>query len=230
MNQKKDILIKAIREKGLHNSLISIYYNIGRALPFIAQRFPDGRVSNWYKSQYVEVHKIKPSGKGGAYGDAWGFYYRNGKRANSSDDIECSWCKIDDTEPQPVPCAACGSWVLLDILGEPTHEPTKIYGLEDILERGKHKGEKVIDVIHSDWLWIKWANEESDCFFFDIEAIWEEHMKDVQILRADDTLPFGKYKGKTIREIAAENPNYLFWVKRNSESVVIDIELLNSKE
>ena len=56
MSTDKEILIKAIREKGLHYSLISIYYNIGRALPFTAQRFPDGRVSNWYKSQYVEVH------------------------------------------------------------------------------------------------------------------------------------------------------------------------------
>lgn len=230
MSTDKEILIKAIREKGLHNSLISIYYNIGRALPFTAQRFPDGRVSNWYKSQYVEVHKIMPSGKGGKYGDALGFYYRNGERANSSDDISYSWCKIDDTEPQPVPCAACGSWVLLDILGEPTHEPTKVYGLEDVLERGKHKGEKVIDVVHKDWNWIKWADEESDCFFFDIEAVWEEHMKDVQILRADDTMPFGKYQDKTIREIAEENPNYLIWVNDNSESVVIDIESLKLEE
>lgn len=230
MNADKEILIKAIREKGLHNSLISIYYNIGRALPFTAQRFPDGRVSNWYKSQYVEVHKIIPSGKGGKYGDALGFYYRNGMRSNSSDDISYSWCKFDDTEPQPVPCAACGSWVLLDILGESTHEPTKVYGLEDVLERGKHKGEKIIDVVHKDWSWIKWANEESDCFFFDIDAVWEEHIKDVQILRAEDVLPFGKYQGRTVGEIAKENPNYLIWVNDNNESVLIDFKSLMSEE
>lgn len=99
-----------------------------------------------------------------------------------------------------------------------------------MLERGKHKGEKVIDVVHKDWNWIKWADEESDCFFFDIEAVWEEHMKDVQILRADDTMPFGKYQDKTIREIAEENPNYLIWVNDNSESVVIDIESLKLEE
>ena len=42
----KDKLIKALNAKGLSNSLISLYYNTGRALPFIAQRFPDGRVSS----------------------------------------------------------------------------------------------------------------------------------------------------------------------------------------
>lgn len=71
----KQKFIKAINAKGLSNSLISIYYNIGRALPFRAQRFPDGRVSKWYRSQFVEVYSVKPSGKGGRYGDAYGFYY-----------------------------------------------------------------------------------------------------------------------------------------------------------
>ena len=69
---EKDKLMKAINSKGLSNSLISIYYNIGRALPFRAQRFPDGRDSKWYRSQFVEVYSVKPSGKGGKYGDAYG--------------------------------------------------------------------------------------------------------------------------------------------------------------
>lgn len=61
MNKEK--LIKAINTKGFSNSLISIYYNTGRALPFRAQRFPDGRDSKWYRSQFVEVHNVKPGGK-----------------------------------------------------------------------------------------------------------------------------------------------------------------------
>lgn len=49
-DMEKEKLIKAIQQKGLSNSLILLYYNynIGRALPFRAQRFPDGRVSSWY--------------------------------------------------------------------------------------------------------------------------------------------------------------------------------------
>ena len=60
IDMEKEKLIKAIQQKGLSNSLISLYYNIGRALPFRAQRFLDGRVSSWYFSQYVEVHEVKP--------------------------------------------------------------------------------------------------------------------------------------------------------------------------
>ena len=37
IDKEKEKLIKAIQQKGLSNSLISLYYNIGKALPFRAQ-------------------------------------------------------------------------------------------------------------------------------------------------------------------------------------------------
>lgn len=215
--QEKERLIKAINSKGLRNSLISIYYNIGRALPFRAQRFPDGRVSDWYRSQFVEVHSVKPSGKGGKYGDAYGFYYRNGERADAwENDPESSWCKIDDTQPQGIPCGACGSWVLLDILGEQTDKPTKIYALDDTLEFGKHKGKTLREVIKEDWSWIEWAIDQSEHFFCDIDDVMKEREATIKVLSADDVLTFGKYKGKTLREIHSENPYYLIWVSQNT--------------
>ena len=79
----KEKLIDAINGKGFRNSIISLYYNIGRALPFVAQRFPDGRVSPWYANQYVEVHRVEPRGKGGKYGNAYGSCFRNGERADA---------------------------------------------------------------------------------------------------------------------------------------------------
>jgi hypothetical protein len=69
----KEKLIDAINGKGFRNSIISLYYNIGRALPFVAQRFPDGRV----------VHRVEPRGKGGKYGNAYGSCFRNGERADA---------------------------------------------------------------------------------------------------------------------------------------------------
>ena len=78
-SEDKKILIEAINSKGLRNSLISIWYNIGRATPFRAQRFPDGRVSNWYRNQFVEVHSVKPGGAGGRYGNACGSVLNNRK-------------------------------------------------------------------------------------------------------------------------------------------------------
>ena len=222
----KQKLIDKKKKKGLHNSLISIYYNIGRALPFTAQRFPDGRVSTWYKSQYVEVHKVEPSGKGGKYGNAYGFYYRNGEREDSSNSETYNWCKKDETIPQVIPNSACGSWVLLDILGEATTEPTKVYDVNDVLEKGKYKGMTVAEVIHKDWKWILWAVEVSEQFFFDLDAVIEERKKDIKILHPDDVLTFGKYKEKTIGHIADIDYPYLLWLDNNSEDFIIDFEEL----
>ena len=229
---EKERLIEAINQKGLSNSLISIYYNIGRALPFVAQRFPDGRVSDWYRNQYVEVHEVKPGGKGGKYGNAYGFYYRNGERADAwEDDPELSWCKKDDTVPQKIPSAACGSWVLLDILGEATAEPTKIYGLDDVLEIGKYKGKTLKEVVHSDWGWVKWASMNTEHFFFDVDAVIEEKKKAIKVLHPEDVLTFGKYKGQTVRYIADNDMNYLRWLDNSSEDFTISFEeLLGSKQ
>lgn len=224
---EKESLIKAINSKGLRNSLISIYYNIGRALPFRAQRFPDGRVSDWYKSQFVEVHYVKPSGKGGQYGNAYGFYYRDGVRADAiENDPDNSWCRIEDVIPQDIPCGACGSWVLLDILGEPTVQPTKIYELEDKLEFGKHKGKTLKEIIHHDWNWVSWAINNSDHFFCNIEDIEKEHRRCIKILKPNDMLSFGKYKGKTIREIFDIDTNYLLWLNSSSIDFIIDLNEL----
>ncbi len=222
----KRILIEAINSKGLRNSLISIWYNIGRALPFRAQRFPDGRVSNWYKSQFVEVHSVKPSGKGGRYGNAYGFYYRNGERANAYDEPELCWCKVDDTEPQSIPNAACGSWVLLDILGEPTTDTIKVYRLNDKLEFGKHKDETLLDIVHNDWGWVEWVVDNLDHFYCDIDAVVEERKKTIKRLYPDDVITFGKYKGQTIRHIYENDLNYLRWLMDNSRDFIIDLSEL----
>ena len=228
MNKEK--LIKAINQKGLKNSLISIYYNIGRALPFRAQRFPDGRISDWYRSQFVEVHGVKPSGKGGKYGYAYGFYYRKGERADAAEnDPEHSWCKKSDTEPQAIPCAACGSWVLLDILGEPTAEPAKIYGINDVLEKGKHKGKPLSEIILSDWDWIKWANKETEQFLFDMDELTEERKKLIKPILPDDILTFGKYNGKSFKYIAENDLNYLEWLASKNEDYIKIYESLKKE-
>ena len=106
-NQK---LIDAVNCKFPQNNLIELYYNIGRALPFTAQR------------------------RFGKYGKVYGYYFRNGERADSSDSPEDSWCKKEDTEPKEIPCCGCGSWFLLDIQGEPIEgNEVKVLGLDDIL-------------------------------------------------------------------------------------------------
>lgn len=225
---EKEKFIEAINQKGLGNNLMSIYYNIGRALPFTAQRFPDGRVSNWYKSQYVEVHEVKPSGRSGMYGKAYGFYYRNGERADAYDnDPENSWCKKEDTEPQEIPCGSCGSWVLLDIKGEATVKPTTIYGPNDVLEGGKYEGKTVAEVIENDWHWVEWAIWKSKRFFFDAEAVYDEKYKHLKVLHPRDVLTFGKYKGMMVLEVAQIDVDYLIWIDKNSDDYLVDFNGLS---
>lgn len=92
------------------------------------------------ESKYVEVVQVKPHGKGGKYGDVLGFYFRNGKRADVNDNNpEKSWCTKDATEPQSIPCSGCGSWMLLDIIGEKTTESVKVLSLDDKIGFGKYK-------------------------------------------------------------------------------------------
>ena len=58
-NQK---LIDAVNCKFPQNNLTEIYYNIGRILPFTAQRFPDGRVSDWYRINMFKLLKLSHMG------------------------------------------------------------------------------------------------------------------------------------------------------------------------
>ena len=196
--EEKKTLVDAVNCKYPHQNLTEIYYNIGRALPFTAQRFPDGRVSDWYRNQYVEVVRVEPHGRGGKFGNVFGFYYRNGERADAyENDPEHSWCTKDDTEPQPIPCCGCGSWRLLDIIGEKTTESVKVLGLDDKIGFGKYKDMTLKEVIIKDWQYVKWAIIDSQHFYTD-DKVLEYHMENRPTLGPNDIMSFGKYKGKSI--------------------------------
>ena len=55
----------------------------------------------------------------------------------------------------------------------------------------------------------------------------KEREATIKVLSADDVLTFGKYKGKTLREIHSEIPNYLIWVSQNTNDFDIDFNNLN---
>lgn len=221
--EEKKELIDAVNSKFPRQNLTEIYYNIGRALPFTAQRFPDGRVSDWYRNQYVEVVKVEPHGINGKYGNVLGFYYRNGKRADAyENDPENSWCKKDDTEPQPIPCCGCGSWSLIDIIGEKTTDAVKVISLEDKIGFGKYKDLKLKEVIVKDWPYVKWAILDSIHLYTNIDKVIEYHMENRPSLGPTDIISFGKYKGKTLGEIYDIDKEYLIWLSHNSDSFNID--------
>lgn len=230
VQKEKEQLINAVNSKGGKN-IFEIYYDIGRAAPFVVQRFPGGRCSDWYKSQYVEVHQLKPGGIGGIYGQAYGFYYRNGVRADSSENPDLCWCRKDDEKPQLISNSGCGGWFLLDIMGEPTTDTIKILELNDIIEFGKHNGKKLIDVVHEDFNWVKWAITSSSRFYCNNDAVFEEHEKDIKVLLPTDTLQIGKYKGQSILSVFEKDPEYLMWLKENVDDIEFDLSsILKNKK
>lgn len=224
VEEKKD-LIDAVNCKYPRQNLTEIYYNIGRALPFTAQRFPDGRVSDWYRNQYIEVVKVEPHGKQGKFGKVYGFYYRNGVREDAvENDPENSWCKKDTIDPQPIPCSGCGSWSLIDIVGDKTARSVNVLGLDDSLDFGKYKGMSLKDVILKDWQYIKWAIWDSAHLYTNADKVFEYYMEHRPTLGPNDILNFGKYKGKTIRDIYTTDAQYLMWLSQNNDSLNIDWE------
>ena len=229
-DEEKSTLIDAVNSKYPRQNLTEIYYNIGRALPFTAQRFPDGRVSDWYRNQYVEVVKVEPHGRQGKFGKVYGFYYRNGVRADAYEgDPENSWCTKDTTEPQLIPCSGCGSWSLIDILGEKTESAVNVLDLEGTLDFGKYKGMKLKDVILKDWQYIKWAILDSAHLYTDVDKVLEYYMEHRPALGPDDVLTFGKYKGKTVRDVYSTDIQYLMWLSQNNDSFNLDWESIKKE-
>ncbi len=56
----------------------------------------------------------------------------------------------------------------------------------------------------------------------------QNDMKNWNIFTAETTFDFGRYKGKTLEEVAQTNASYILWCARNIEKFLISIEDLTS--
>lgn len=226
-NEEKRKLIDAINCKGYKNSLISLWHKIGKATPFRAQRLPQmPNVPEWYKTQFVEVHSVTPEGNSEWYGDASGFYYKDGERADA---IELGWCKKDDTEPQDIPFGAAPYWKLLDILGEPTAIPIKVYGPDDILDFGIYKGMTLRKVYKVDYDWIEMVTNVYPGFYIDGAGIKKDKKK-LRLLGPDDVLSFGFFRGEKLRDIYENERDYFIWLSYNAPNCSIDLSAFEESE
>lgn len=160
------------------DNIFNIYYDIGRAIPFEVQRFPKD-ATDWYKTQSVLVTEIYPRGQ---YGEALGFYLRNGERADSY------WCSKDETVPQLIPCCGCGGWSLVRVIGEPMVEakdkkPVTVLEPDDVLSFGKYKGRKAIEVYLENDQYLQWAEGNINNFLVNWRSFSRIHrqIRDQQI-------------------------------------------------
>ena len=128
----------------------------------------------------------------------------------------------EDQEPQEIPNSGCGSWMLLDIQGEPSTDNPKVLGLDDVIDFGKYKGVTIREVIEKDWHYIEWAVLQSQRLYVDVEAVVNYHESCIVSLKPSDIMQFGKYKGQSLASVYATDAQYLRWLESNNDSFRID--------
>lgn len=106
-----------------------------------------------------------------------------------------------------------------------------------VIEFGKYKGKTIKEVYSQDPKYIFWLIEKDPYFRVDFDQLLNipentsdrERIIEGEINRVfpkttpDDVIYFGKYKGKTFREIFAIDSSYIDWFLRNNQTLDIDV-------
>ena len=221
------------------DNVFQIYYNIGKRLPFQVKRSPMGlkgsrdeeyRYSQEGRTFMVERIEIRNK----IFGKAYGYCMIDGVR---DDDNEY----MQHYEKGTVPCAGCGEWVLIDIPGVDMNEVFPPHEPEFVLPFGKYKGKTLADIYAEDPKYVFWLADSDRYFRIDFAALAGIDPKDTNAQQRfeaeidrvfpqttiDDVITFGKYKGKTYKEVYGQDPDYIMWFLRNNQTLDIDYKSFN---
>lgn len=103
---------------------------------------------------------------------------------------------------------------------------------DEIIPFGKYKDKTFKEIYESDPAYIFWLIEQDPYYTVNIPKIIEkepnskeefieiceaEYDRVFPKITASSIITFGKYKGKTFKEIASEDMNYISWFLRNTE-------------
>ena len=220
------------------DNIFSIYYNIGRRTPFLVKRCERGlerssseeRMYDPNRDRTFLVERVQPKGK---YGKAYGKCFVDGK----PDDSYRQNCYSDITDEE-IPCAGCGEWVLLCVPGVDINEIFPKRKSDYRIEFGKYKGKTIKEIYEKDAQYVYWLMEQDHYFRIDFHSLLKipSNCENAdEIIRAeinrvfpkasvDCQISFGKYKGKTYREVFLIDPNYINWFLRNNRTIDIDLE------
>lgn len=218
------------------DNIFSLYYNIGRRVPFLVKRCEMGlarasseeRMYDPNRDRTFLVEKVEPRGK---YGKAYGKCLVDGK-PNDTYRKEC-YPNITDEE---IPCAGCGEWVLLDVPGVDMETIFPKRTSDFKIEFGKYKGQTIGDIYRTDPKYIYWLMEQDHYFRIDFYSLLNippnspdaQSLIEAEINRVfpkvtiESIISFGKYKGKTYKDVYFEDPAYIEWFLRNSQNFDID--------
>lgn len=219
------------------DNIFNIYYNIGKRLPFRVKRCriglecsKDEETMYSSKGRSFLVERIQPRGK---YGKAYGKCFVDGKLNNEY--REQCYPEITDDE---IPCAGCGEWILLDVPGVDINEVFPQHQPDYVIEFGKYKGKTIGEIYKLDPKYIFWLIDRDRYFKVDFKALLNiaPNTPNAEAIIAkeinsffpkttvDSTITFGKYKGKTFKEVFSIDSAYIDWFLRNNHTLEINIE------
>lgn len=222
------------------DNIFNIYYNIGKRVPFQVKRSHIG-LKGWRDKDYryskegktFMVERVEPRGK---YGEAYGYCLIDNVRNDEY------MHEVYPDNKGEIPCAGCGEWVLVDVPGVDMNKVFPVHKADEVIPFGQHKGKTYAEIYKEDPKYIFWLLESDPYYKIDIPALTgiavdDEHAEEklrkeidrvFPKVKVDDTITFGKYKGKTYCEVFAEDPQYIEWFMRNNDRIDLDADSFRS--
>ena len=222
------------------DNIFNIYYNIGKRVPFQVKRSHVG-LKGWRDKDYryskegktFMVERVEPRGK---YGEAYGYCLIDNVRNDEY------MHEVYPDNKGEIPCAGCGEWVLVDVPGDDMDEVFPVHKADEVIPFGQYKGKTYAEIYKEDPKYIFWLLESDPYYKIDIPALTgiavdDEHAEEklrkeidrvFPKIKVDDAVTFGKYKGKTYREVFAEDPQYIEWFVRTNDRLDLDADSFRS--
>lgn len=222
------------------DNIFNIFYNIGKRTPFQVKRIREGLYGCRSKEEFYKpigktfmVERVEPKGK---YGEAYGYCLTDNVR---NDEYMKEVYPDNNGE---IPCAGCGGWVLVDVPGVDMNEIFPVHKADETIPFGQHKGKTFAEVYKEDPKYIFWLMENDPYYIIDIPALTgiavdDEHAEEkfckeidrvFPKVKVEDIITFGKYKGKTYKEVFAEDPQYIEWFFRSNNRLELDADSFRS--
>ena len=217
------------------DNIFNIYYNIGRRVPFQVKRTRTMNVDFRYNKEgrTFMVERVEPRGQ---YGKAYGYCLVDNVRND-----EYMKESYPDNNGE-IPCAGCGGWTLIDVPGASMNEIFPVHKADETISFGKHKGKTFAEIYNEDPQYIFWLMQSDPFFKVDLSALTGIALDDEKAeekfsneidrvfpkVKIEDAITFGKYKGKTYKEVFAEDSQYIEWFVRNNDRLDLDIDSFRS--
>lgn len=127
--------------------------------------------------------------------------------------------------------SGCGAWVLIDVPGRSMDEIFPLHKADDVLPFGKYKDSTFAEVYKKDAQYIYYLMETDPYFRVDIlgiigalpkdkdeaaKMLEDEYYRVFPKITEETVLTFGKYRGKSLKEIKEQDPGYLNWLAANN--------------